>query len=179
MIFFIPNILTKDECKHLSKQFDTERKYNTSADKGYANTNISYGFEPSFIFNTYLDKLKPKILSYNSEAEIEDLLNVNTFVREYINTSTLDKHIDRKDIGITMSICLENTINKDWPLCVEIEGKDYCFNTNIGDAILLFGADKYPHWRNQLQCNENERVIQLFLHWKSVNHISKKIKSLL
>jgi len=64
-------------------------------------------------------------------------------------------------------------------ICVGVEGKDYCFNTNIGDAILLFGADKYPHWRNQLQCNENERVIQLFLHWKSVNHISKKIKSLL
>ena len=177
MVFFIPNILSKDECNYLSKQFDIERKYTPSADTEYAQTNISYGFRPSFIFYTYLDKLKPKILSYN--PEVEDLLNVNTFVREYINTSTLDKHIDRKDIGITMSICLENTINKDWPLCVEIEGKDYCFNTNIGDAILLFGADKYPHWRNQLQCNENERVIQLFLHWKSVNHISKKIKSLL
>ena len=111
MIFFIPNILTKYECEYLSNQFDIERKYNESADGQYAGTNISYGFRPSFIFNTYLDKLKSKILSYN--PEIEDLLNVNTFVREYVNTSTLDKHIDRKDISITMSICLESTINKE------------------------------------------------------------------
>ena len=62
MIFFIPNILTKDECEYLSSQFDIERKYNKSVDYEYAGTNISYGFQPSFIFNTYLNKLKSKIL---------------------------------------------------------------------------------------------------------------------
>lgn len=60
MVYFIPNILTKDECKNLSDQFDIERKYNTSVDHEHAGTNVSYGFEPSFIFNTYLDKLKKK-----------------------------------------------------------------------------------------------------------------------
>lgn len=177
MIFLIPNILTKHECEYLSNQFDIERKHTPSADIVYTQTNVSYGFQPSFVFNTYLDKLKPKILSYN--PEVEDLLNVNTFVREYINTSTLDKHIDRKDISITMSICLESTINKEWPICAEIEGKEYCFNTNVGDAVLLFDADKNTHWRNKLECKENERVIQFFLHWKPVNYVSKKTKSLL
>ena len=177
MIFFIPNILTKEECKYLSEQFDIERKYNASMDSGYAKTNISYGFEPSFAFNTYLDKLKSKVLE--CDPNLDDLLNVNTFIREYINTSTLAKHIDRKDIGVTMSICLESTINKDWPLCAQIEGKEYCFNTNVGDAIVLFDADKNPHWRNTLECEKTERVIQFFLHWKPVNYIRKKTKSLL
>ena len=177
MIHFIPNILTKDECRYLTEQFDIERKYQNSADSGYSGTNISYGFEPSFAFNTYLDRLKSKVLEYNSN--FDDLLNVNTFVREYVNTSTLKKHLDRKDISITMSICLESTINKEWPLCAEIDESKHCFNTNIGDGILLFDADKITHWRDTLECQENERVVQFFLHWSPVNYIAKKTKTLL
>lgn len=177
MVYFIPDILTKDECKYLSKQFDIEKKVNASADKEHAGTNISYGFEPSLTFNIYLDKLKSSVLKCNNN--FDDLLNVNAFVREYINTSTLKTHIDRKDISVTMSICLESTIDKEWPLYVKINDENFQFNTNVGDAIILFDADKNPHWRNQLECNENERVIQLFLHWKPVNYRSKKIKSLL
>jgi len=176
MVFFIPNILSKDECKYLSEQFDIERRYNMSTDYEYTGTNVSYGFAPSFLFNTYLDKLKSKVLEYNSN--IDDLLNVNTYVREYVNYSKLNKHIDRTDISVTISICLESTINKEWPLYAEIEGKEYCFNTNAGDAILLFDADKNIHWRNQLQCNKNERVLQFFLHWMPVNYVSKKTKTI-
>lgn len=177
MIHFIPNILTKDECKYLTEQFDIERKYENSTDNEYSGTNISYGFSPSFAFNTYLNKLKSKVLEYNTN--FDDLLNVNTFVREYVNTSTLKKHLDRKDISVTMSICLESTVNKEWPLCAEIESKEYCFNTNIGDGILLFDADKITHWRDPLECLENERVVQFFLHWKPSDYTAKKTKSLL
>lgn len=177
MIHFIPNILTKDECKYLTEQFDVERKYQNSSDNEYSGTNISYGFSPSFAFNTYLNKLKSKVLEYNST--FDDLLNVNTFVREYVNTSMLKKHIDRRDISITMSICLESTINKEWPLCAEIESQEYCFNTNVGDGVLLFDADKITHWREPLECLENERVVQFFLHWKPSDYVAKKTKSLL
>jgi hypothetical protein len=177
MIHFIPNILTNSECVHLSKQFDIERKHQNSADTEYAGTNISFGFSPSFGFNTYLNKLKSTVLKYNNS--FDDLLNVNTFVREYVNTSMLKKHLDRKDISVTMSICLESTINKEWPLCAEIDNKEYCFNTNVGDAILLFDADKIHHWRDTLICNENERVLQFFLHWTPVDYITKKTKTII
>ena len=172
MVYLISNILTKDECKYLTEQFDIERTYNESVDYEYAGTNVSYGFEPSFVFNTYLDKLKFKPNMY-------DLLNVNTYVREYVNHSKLDKHIDRKEISVTMSICLESTIDKEWPLFAEIDGKEYSFNTDVGGGILLFGADKNIHWRNTLTCKENERVLQFFLHWKPVDYIIKKTKSLI
>ncbi|MEY4573589.1 MAG: hypothetical protein RLZ10_2880 [Bacteroidota bacterium] len=177
MIHFIPSILTKDECKYLTEQFDIERRYKNSTDNEYSGTNISYGFTPSFVFNTYLNKLKSKVLEYNNN--FDELLNVNAFVREYVNTSTLKKHLDRKDISVTMSICLESTINSEWPLCAEIENKEYCFNTNVGDGILLFDADKIIHWRDPLQCQDKERVVQFFLHWSPTNYISKKTKSLL
>lgn len=180
MVHFIPNILSKEECDFLASQFDIERKYRPSVDyidpvkKTFEN---SYGFSPSNYFNVYMDKLKSKVLEYNKE--IEALNNVNTFVREYVNNSILEKHIDRKDISVTMSICLHSTINKEWPLCTEIDGKEYCFNTNVGDGILLFDADKTTHWRDTLICNENERVIQFFLHWKPIDFINKKIKTLI
>ena len=77
-----------------------------------------------------------------------------------------------------MSICLESTINKEWPLSAEIDGIEYSFNTNVGDAIILFNADKIEHWRDTLICNENERTLQFFLHWIP-NYTIKKIKTLL
>ena len=177
MVYLISNILTKDECKYLTEQFDIERTYNESVDYEYAGTNVSYGFEPSFVFNTYLDKLKLKVLKFN--PNMYDLLNVNTYVREYFNSAFLTKHIDRTDISVTMSICLESTINKEWPLFVEIDGKEYSHHTNVGDGIILFDADKNVHWRNPLECDETQRVLQFFLHWMPINYVAKKNKSLI
>ena len=177
MVYLISNILTKDECKYLTEQFDIERTYNESVDYEYAGTNVSYGFEPSFVFNTYLDKLKLKVLKFN--PNMYDLLNVNTYVREYFNSAFLTKHIDRTDISVTMSICLESTINKEWPLFVEIDGKEYSHHTNVGDGIILFDADKNVHWRNPLECDETQRVLQFFLHWMPINYVAKKTKTII
>jgi hypothetical protein len=123
-----------------------------------------------------LEILKPKVLEFKPTLDV--LNNVNTYVREYLNDSILEKHVDREDISVTMSICLETTINKEWPLCVEIDNKEYCFNTNVGDGILLFNADKTVHWRDKLECNENERILQFFLHWMPINYNGKKTKTL-
>ena len=176
MVYFIPNILSNEECKFLSKQFHIEKVNNFSTDIK-VDTNESFGFRPSYNFDKYLDILKPKILEFNNEIEYLD--NVNTYVREYFNNAFLTKHIDRKDISVTMSICLESTINKSWPLFSEIDGKEYSFNTNVGDGILLFDADRHTHWRDTLICNKNERVLQFFLHWMPVNYLTKKTKSLI
>ena len=176
MVHLIKGILTEEECKTLIKQFDVDKKINPSFDKSN-HTGNSYGFEPSYIFNTYLDKLKSKILEINSN--IDDLTNVNTFVREYKNNDFLKKHIDRTDISVTISICLQSTIDKEWPLCAEINNQSYCFSMDAGDGILLFDADKTPHWRDVLICNENERVVQFFLHWVPVTYNTKKIKTII
>jgi hypothetical protein len=174
MIHLIKGILTKEECEFLTYQFDIDKKIKPSIDM-FKDTGNSYGFEPSHIFNQYLDKLKSKILEINSN--IDDLTNVNTFVREYKNNDFLRKHIDRMDISTTISICLESNINKDWPLFVKINNQEYSVNMDIGDGVILFDADKIVHWRNTLICNENERVIQFFLHW--IPNYNKKIKTLL
>jgi hypothetical protein len=176
MVYFISNVLSKEECLFLAKQFDIERVNHSSGDK-IVDTNASFGFRPSYNFDKYMETLKPKVLEFNNE--IEHLDNVNTYVREYRNSAFLTKHVDRTDISVTMSICLESTINKEWPLFVEIDGKEYSHHTNIGDGIILFGADKNTHWRNLLICNEDKRVLQFFLHWMPINYVAKKTKTII
>jgi hypothetical protein len=176
MIHLIKGILTKEECSILTNQFDVDKQINASFDKPI-HTGNTYGFEPSYIFNQYLDKLKRKILEIN--YKIYDLTNVNTFVREYKNNDFLKKHRDRNDISVTLSICLDSTINKDWPLCAKINIQEYCFNMDVGDGVLLFDADKTIHWRDTLICNENERILQFFLHWIPITQTTKKIKTII
>ena len=176
MIHLIKGILTKEECSILTNQFDVDKKINPSFDKPKI-TGDSYGFEPSYIFNEYLNKFKSSILKLNSK--MDDLENVNTFIREYKNNNFLKKHRDRNDISVTMSICLDSTINKEWPLCAKINNREYSINMDVGDAVILFDADKTIHWRDILICNENERVLQFFLHWKPVKYLSKKTKTII
>jgi hypothetical protein len=176
MIHLIKGILTKEECSNLTNQFDVDKHIKESFDDPNI-TGDSYGFAPSYNFNIYLNKLKSSVLKLNSN--IDDLININTWVREYKNNDYLKKHVDRTDISITMSICLDSTINKEWPLSAEIDGIEYSFNANVGDAIVLFNADKIIHWRDQLICNENDRVLQFFLHWRPVVYVTKKTKTII
>jgi hypothetical protein len=166
-IHLIKNIINYDECKYLSDIFDAEKIKIKSYDISTV-TNNSYGFRGGNVFDDYMNILKKKVLPYFSK-KTHKLLNVNTYVREYVNDSFLKKHVDRDDINVTLSICLYSNINKSWPLIAEINGDEYSFDTQIGDGILLIDSDKITHWRNKLICNKNERVIQFFLHWKYPN----------
>lgn len=181
MIYFLPNLLSNSECKTMLNIFDEEKKIKASEDTpiiSLEDKTNSHGFKPNNnIFNTYLNKFKSNIIQFDST--ITELLNVNTYVREYKNKSILEKHIDRMDISTTMSICLESTINKSWPLFAEIKGKEHSFHTNVGDAILLFDADKITHWREELNCDENQRVVQFFLHWVPTTYKLKIKKTII
>ena len=175
MTCLIPNLLTKEECSYLTEQFDIEKKSQHSSDnKTYGN---SFGFRPSHKFSIYLDTLKPKLLEYFPEGTV--LENVNAYVREYLNNSQLIKHLDRKDIGITFSICLESSIKTEWPLWTRTKEEDNALNINVGDGALLTTAHETLHWRDKLVCGENERVLQLFLHWREFNYNPKKTETLL
>lgn len=177
MVYFLPNVFDINECQRLTSIFDKEKLYTTSVDNESSGTKNSYGFRPSDRFDNYLEIFKPKIFEHN--RNINWVRNVNTFIREYKNGSILEKHVDRRDISVTMSICLESTIKKDWPIFTHINGMEYSFNTKVGDAVLLFDADKNIHWREELKCENNERVVQFFLHWMPTEISMKNIKSII
>lgn len=178
MIFFIDEVITKEDCENLTKLFFKEKETILNTDGGeYAAARFSFGFQPeSHDFNKYLDILKPKILEYTNQ---ETLINVNSYVRCYYNNSELTKHVDRTDIGTTLSICLNSTINKKWPLCANIGNLTTCHNTNVGQGILLIDSNKYIHWRDKLECGDDEYVLQFFLHWSSTKNIQKEKNTLI
>jgi hypothetical protein len=158
----------------LVSEFRKQQKTRINADQTHllVNNETTYGFKGYGKFDKLLDSLKPIITDLNGNKKIK---NVNSFIREYKNNSVLKKHVDRDDIGITLSICLFSNIKNNWPLHAEYDGIEISHNTNIGDGLLIINSDKIIHWRDELQCDENESVIQLFLHWKEISFTKKSL----
>lgn len=174
MIHFLNNLISSNDCEMLVSEFRKQQRTKINADETHllVNNKTTYGFKGYGEFDKLLDSLKPIITELNGNKKIK---NVNSFVREYKNGSVLKKHIDRDDIGITLSICLFSNIKHEWPLCAEYNDVEISHNTNIGDGLLIINSDKIIHWRDELVCEENESVIQLFLHWKEISLTKKSL----
>lgn len=172
MIHFLNNLISPKDCEILVSEFRKQEKTKSNADISHSliNDKTTYGFKGYGEFDKLLNSLKPMITELNDNKKIK---NVNSFVREYKNGSVLKKHTDRPDIGITLSICIFSNIKNEWPLSAEYNDVEVSYNTNIGDGVLIMNSDKITHWRDELICDENESVIQLFLHWKEIS-IDKK-----
>ena len=168
MIYFLNNLISQIDCEKLTSEFRKQQKTKLNADISHSLTNnkTTYGFRGYGEFDKFLNSIKPIIIQLNGNRKIK---NVNSFVREYKNGSILKKHVDREDIGITLSICLFSNIKSNWPLCAEYDNIEISHNTNVGDGLLIINSDKITHWRDELVCNDDESVIQLFLHWKEIS----------
>lgn len=110
-----------------------------------------------------LRRLTPKM----EEVTGLKLKEANPYCRIYNNTSTLHNHVDREGLDWTVSVCLFTSIKHDWPLYA-IDGEEILsFPTKLNQACLMNGR-KIEHWRAPLQCDEDEFVIQMFLHWSEI-----------
>ena len=171
MVYFFQNIISYEECSYLSEKFYIEKNFTESQDFNRRN---AYGFRPSSYFDQYLNKFKSTIENIvgNNFRRINP---VNTFIREYFNGANLEGHIDRPDINITMSLCLDSSIKMDWPLYVNVNGEVRNCSTRIGDGVVIIDSNKHYHWRDKLVCDESEKVLQFFLHWSYEDEKSKTL----
>lgn len=88
-----------------------------------------------------------------------------SYVRLYQRGSVLRKHLDRPDLEHTLSITLGKTASADWPLLAEDRHKKtISLIVPVGAGAMLSGR-QLPHWREPLECNDDEYVVQLFFHW--------------
>ena len=80
-----------------------------------------------------------------------------SFVRLYKHGEKLRRHIDRgaNEINVTIQISADT----DWPLGVEVDGKDIIVHQNCGDALIYRGLE-IPHWRDKY---DGQRHLQLIL----------------
>lgn len=164
MYYFFDNLLSPEKCEILNKlalSMKDQNRLNFEADgKHYAN---SYGTGRIPEYEKLLRELTPLI---KEKTGLNNITEENSYTRIYYDGATLKKHIDRKGLDLTLSVCTFSNLDKPWELHAEVEkGKVLSFDTKPGQGALILGT-KMLHWRDDLNCRPDQYVIQSFYHWK-------------
>jgi hypothetical protein len=97
----------------------------------------------------------------------EELIPSYWFSTTYHNGGWMNCHTDRPscEISVTINICGD----APWPIKLkDLTGKRREVVTPVGDGLAYLGTI-VPHWRSPLRTHENDRFMQLFLHFVRKN----------
>jgi hypothetical protein len=148
-------LVMKEDGKLLFEGLDAQGKPSVYYKNSYG------GNHPEF--ESALRRIQPRI-----EEELGITLTPsNSYARIYYNGSMLSKHTDRVGLEYTLSITLFSNLDTDWPLwCIDNEGTQVPITIHTGDGAMMLGT-KLTHWREPLECKEDQFVVQLFMHWNT------------
>jgi hypothetical protein len=168
---YIPNILTKDVCEVLSKQFLMMRdnvmyEYKKHVKDGsyFANDPLitnSYSIYGSLFSDPLLELLKPKI----EKIVGKELYPTYSYSRVYYNGGEMEPHLDRpsSEYALTITISIDR---KPWEIYLkDFNNIEVCASLDVGCGILYQGT-KIPHWREKYNGNEQ---VQFMLFWVNKN----------
>jgi len=174
-------VFNDDECKSLVEEFfSMEHNDENNMPEYYRN---SYGYFNLPKSLNYVDRVTSLIKDRYPTAVF-----ANTYTRAYHRHSVLNLHTDRKGLDLSLSVCLEDKNNLDWPL--NISAKTYSGDQwdlkadtshykekyleahfGVGYGAVMEGR-RFPHWRDELLCGEKQRAVYIFYHW-SLPHIKE------
>jgi|GEM_PF-296144 len=163
-----------EECALLAKAFDDHGDY--LYEDGQPFYKNSYG-----AFNLPASLQFTDRIAANLKKKYPRIKFANSYMRSYGRGSYLKPHTDRKGLDISVSICIEDKNNLDWPLCISAKKyfkDDWDLSTDIkpyeenyleahmgvGYGALMLGRT-YPHWREELLCGEKQRALYIFYHF--------------
>lgn len=112
------------------------------------------------VFDTVLEKLWPVVEVVTGM----DLIPTYSYARLYQNGNVLEKHKDREECEISVTIQLGRSHHYSWPIWMD--GKRY--DLAEGDAIIYKGCE-LTHWRDACVGPDNYYSGQLFLHFVDAN----------
>lgn len=157
-------ILNDYECYFLKKEIIQEEsvgKFTEELDTKYYKNSVA-GINPTSWY------LLSRFLELASSTSGKALRIANPYTRIYKKDSFLSPHIDRLGLDWTISICIHSDLENDWPLKIKNnDGTIIEAPTIIGVASLVNGRE-LEHWREPLECNKNQMVIQTFLHYTEI-----------
>src|SRR5262245_3509826 len=88
-----------------------------------------------------------------------------SYGRIYRNGSILEGHRDRPACEFTVSLTIGRSEGFEWPLyLLDKNNEKHYVSLSIGDALLYKGCETV-HGRDPLVCQEDEYLIQIFLHY--------------
>lgn len=176
MIKFYQNIFDDVKCTHVAngmlKAFEEGKTVKDNTE--YSNGAIGFfNLKESLDLLFYVHKIMQK--DYGPGIKFQ-----NTYTRIYTNNNCLKCHTDRSGLDLTISICLYSNLNFEWPLYIsnstidvpwndslpiqEYKNNSVQYNIPIGAGVAALGG-KHPHWRETLNCDSDQKVIQVFYHW--------------
>lgn len=159
----ISGLLNDEECALYTRiVLDLKRGgFLASEENGDSQYKNSFGRGALPFFDDLMARLTPRI----SQTVGIPLKPSASYVRLYQRGSVLHKHLDRPELEHTMSLTLGKTVSTDWPLLAEDQHKQtISLTVPVGAGAMLSGR-RLPHWREPLECADDEYVVQLFLHW--------------
>lgn len=175
MIKYYQNILTKKQCDHIANGMLSKHKVNATNKDTTIYSNGAYGFYDLPEAMYFVPRLHNFI-----KRDYGNVVFKNNFTRIYSKGNQLKIHTDRAGLDITLSLCVLFEPSREWPIYVSnvaIEGlwrenlpiesyiKDSApYVTPVGSGVACLGT-KNPHWRDPLECDDGQLVIQAFYHW--------------
>lgn len=167
MYIFFEKLFDSKTCDELNQvaleQMAYKKMHHEADNSHYAN---SYGTGRLPLYEKLLFELTPKI---KEATKLSNIKEENSYTRIYYNGGKLKKHVDREGLDLTLTVCTYSNLDFEWPLHVEVEpGVIKSFVTKPGDAALIMGT-KMHHWRDDLNCESHQMVIQSFYHWRITN----------
>lgn len=168
------NIFSPEECASLVAAFDAvETKVDENEHTYYNGSEGVYNLPATL---AYVDRLTKRVQRRYPGAKF-----ANSYTRVYKRHSHLGIHTDRKELDISMSVCLEDRNNLEWPLFISTSTYDGEQWDNSADSAhfkdgalgvvlppgqgAIMEGRKHPHWREPLLCGEAQRMVFVFYHW--------------
>jgi len=155
---YMPNIVSKDEVSKIIESINNIENLEPSVfDPNRGRVTCIYApTESAFL----MKKIHPLM----EDMVGEELYPSYWFCTVYYPGSFMIPHKDRFSCEVSVSINLQSTSTK-WALeLVDYKLEDQCLYTDVGCGVAYYGT-ALQHWRNPLQCNADEKHIQMFLHY--------------
>ena len=163
--YYLPKIITKEE----AIQIKYKNLMGAIGDLGGLKTN--YDSERGNILSCYAPPacsfVMKRIQPVLEELLGEELIPSYWFSTTYHNKGWMNCHTDRPscEISVTMNICGDAA----WPIKLkDLEGNKQAVVTPVGHGVAYLGTI-VPHWRSPLRTHDNDRFMQLFLHFVRKN----------
>ena len=163
--YYLPKIITKEEAieikyKNLMGAVRDLGGLKTHFDPERGNVLTCYA-PPAAAF--VMKRIQPVL----EELLEEELIPSYWFSTTYHNKGWMNCHTDRPscEVSVTMNICGDAA----WPIKLkDLEGNKQSVVTPSGDGVAYLGMT-VPHWRSPMRSHDNDRFMQLFLHFVRKN----------
>jgi len=158
---YLPDILTEDEVSEVMKSIGNIANSEPKYDDNRGTALISYSPKECGFLMKKMHSLMEKNIG-------EELLPSYWFFTVYYPGAYMSPHKDRFSCEVSLSLNLQST-GTSWPLQIyDYYGNVQQFCTPPGSAVAYLGT-ALEHWREPLKCEDNEKHIQLFLHYVRKN----------